>query len=737
MSFVGRHLQRLASVLAFFAWLAPSPLLAQTYKVLHAFERGDPLPTDSLLQGTTGTLYGVSQSGGIGNGALFKVEPDGSGYTVLHSFDGFDGREPLGSLVQGTDGALYGTTSWSNGAGNGGHVFSIQPDGSGFRTLAIIAQGSQSALVSAPDGTLYGTTTWGGDNNQGTVFKIKQDGSGLDAIHVFNGSDGQTPIGGLTLGPDGTLYGTTYYGGPNGAGVLFRLKGDGKGFAVLHTFGVGLFNPEGALALGPGGVLFGTTNGGYGGVYRINTDGSAYAALRTFALEDGVGPWSGLLLATDGLLYGTNIAGGPLAAVGTVYRMSPDGSAFTIVHPFSGTDGSYPKAGLIEGSDGLLYGCTTGRGARGALFRMAKDGSAFATFLSSAGIGGDEPSSGLVRGPDGTLYGTTQSGGQGFGSVFSVDSDGNGFSILHTFVGSDGAHPIGTLALLGGTLYGTTSTGGNQDKGAVFTLATDGSGFQVLHLFNGDDGESPEAGLLLASDGELYGTTPAGGASNLGTIYKTDTTGNFTLLHSLAAGEGRHPTAALIQGADGALYGTTTGNADKGTVFKVDPDGTGFTTLHYFTQGQGSRPYGRLVQSIEGALFGTTAFGGANDAGTAFRLYPDGTGFLTLHSFDSYYGEGLYPYTGLTMGGDGWLYGTTSFGGSLFDIAIPERGTLFRLKADGSGEFNSLLDQFSVVVSDGVAPTAAAIFDTATFVDNKKRWKAHIDISLSVAISVL
>lgn len=649
---------------------APAPVLGQTYRVIHSFEGPVPMPWNRLLQTSSGTLYGVTQDGGRGWGTVFRVEADGTGHKVLHSFNSFDGRYPLGALVQGAGGTLYGTTSST--------IFAIQPDGSGFRVLRDV--GSNQELVRTSDGTLYGV-------NFDSIFRVQEDGSGFATVHGF--SDGEQPSGPLTVGADGTLYGTTYYGGLYGRGTVFRLNGDGTGFSVLHSFGPWGF-PQGGLVWLPEGVLLGTVNFGYGGIFRINVDGSGAALLHVFTLETGRGPESGLMLASDGLLYGTTVQGGtsPLSSShGTIFRIAPDGGEFEVIHRFTGADGGRPRAGVIEGIDGLLYGCamTDGSTGHGAFYRLAIDGSEFTTLLTPGSTAGDEPTSGLAQDTTGRLHGTTVSGGLGYGTLYSVDPDGSNFTTLHRFTNDDGARPLGTLAVLGDTLFGTASSGGQNGYGSVFTLAVDGSEFKVLHLFDGSDGAWPHGELVVGIDDALYGTTSGGGVWGRGTVFKISTSGEFVILHSFGPDEGYSPSPALILGIDGALYGVTDGQ--HGTVFRIEKDGNGFCTLHQFQAGEGFSPRARLSQVRTGTLFGTTTFGGTADAGTVFRINPDGSGFSTLHSFGHY--EGALPQTGLTLGEDGWLYGATSFAGFVLDPALGERGILYRLKPDGS-DFNAL-----------------------------------------------
>lgn len=285
-------------------------------------------------------------------------------------------------------------------------------------------------------------------------------------------------------------------------------------------------------------------------------------------------------------------------------------------------DGASPYGSLIQGQDGALYGLTWGGGSKasGTVFRMNADATGYSVLYSFTNSpDGSAPDSGLAQGSDGVLYGTTYYGGANHaGTVFKLNTNGTGYAVLYSFTNSpDGAYPYaGLLQGRDGALYGTTYGGGASNLGTVFRINTDGSGYSRLHDFgNSPDGSTPFAGLVQGEDGMLYGTTSAGGVSLLGTVFAINTNGSgYSILHHFAgfSGDGGAPKAGVIQGADGALYGTTvmSGTAGDGTVFKVNTDGSGFMLLHSFTNSpDGSNPYGGLVQGGDGALYGTTTWG--------------------------------------------------------------------------------------------------------------------------------
>jgi uncharacterized repeat protein (TIGR03803 family) len=369
--------------------------------------------------------------------------------------------------------------------------------------------------------------------------------------------------------------------------------------------------------------------------------------------------------------------------------------AFTTLYSFTGgSDGAIPYAGLIL-SGNTLYGTTEygGSSGWGVVFAVHTDGTGFTNLHSfTGGSGGYYPLGELILSGN-TLYGTTPEGGSSFaGTVFKLNTNGTGFTTLHSFIyGSDGGYPNAGLILSGNTLYGTAGSGGLLGSGTVFKLQTNGTGFTNLHSFTAipylnytnSDGAGPQAGLILSGT-TLYGTANWGGSEGDGTVFKLNTNGTgFTNLHNFTrVSDGAYPVAELILSGN-TLYGTAVngGNADNGTVFKVNTDGTGFTNLHSFTaagdntssvpsNSDGANPQAGLILSGN-TLYGTATGGGSSDWGTVFAVNTNGTGFTNLHSFTGG-SDGAYPYAGLILSGN-TLYGTAVFGGS------SGNGTVFSL----------------------------------------------------------
>lgn len=366
-----------------------------SYRVLHSFGgSGDGSAPVAGLINVKGLLYGTTLEGGSyscdrlygGCGTVFSIVPSGT-ETVLHSFDGVDGKYPYAGLIN-VRGALYGTT-YQGGQGDGsgsGTVFSITPSG----TETVLHR--------------FGSTTY----------------------------DGDLPYAGL-LNVKGTLYGTTYYGGAYTIGIVYSITPSGTE-KVLYSFcGFNCYDglePQASL-IDVKGTLYGTTSGGgaigYGTVYKI-TRGGKESVLHSFGGSgDGTYPYAGMI-NVKGTLYGTTVAGGSsscryytLTGCGTVFSITPSGTE-RLLHSFAGgsADGANPVAGLLN-VNGTLYGTTKEGGAYGygAIFKITARGKETVLHSFAGGSGdGANPYAGLLKVKSG-FYGTTAGGGaNNDGTVF-------------------------------------------------------------------------------------------------------------------------------------------------------------------------------------------------------------------------------------------------------------------------------------------------------------------------------
>lgn len=368
----------------------------------------------------------------------------------------------------------------------------------------------------------------------------------------------------------------------------------------------------------------------HGALASSRLDDSPYfASLYSFkGGSDGGTPFSNLVEARDGNLYGTTAYGGS-SGQGNVFRVTLAGVE-TVLHTFNGNDGANPFGGLIVGRGGVFYGTTFDGGpdSAGTVFRMTITGTVTTLHVFSGGSDGRSPHD-LARGRDGNLYGTTSAAGANNNGVMYRITPRGKFTIVHTFSGgNDGGSPqSGLLLARDGNLYGTASQGGPSGPGvngygAVFRISPTGAFSTTYGFTGGSDGGQPLAGLAQGSDGNLYGTT----SNNFGTVFKLTTAGVLTTLHSFAFSDGTltQGAATLRQAHNGAFYSTAYGggtNNGYGTIYKITMAGA-FSVLHTFASSDGANPSAGLIQASNSLLYGATSYGGASGMGTIFRLPP-------------------------------------------------------------------------------------------------------------------
>jgi uncharacterized repeat protein (TIGR03803 family) len=386
--------------------ISATEISAQTFQVIHSFEgNSDGANPQASLVLDGNTLFGTTANGGTnGYGTVFKVNTDGTGYSILKSFTNSpDGANPVAGLVL-SSGILYGTTT-SGGSAGCGTVFKINTNGSDYIVLKSFTNSPDGAnpmaRLTLDAGILYGTTANGGASSNGTIFAETTDGSVFTILEDFpalvsgTNGDGANPQAEL-VEDSGMLYGTAVNGGTNGYGTVFKLQTSGSSFSVLKHFTGERYdgaNPYAGLILN-GGTLYGTTAGTAwlpigpfptrGEVFSIATNGTTFSVLCSFinvydfggifsigAIVPGFNPVGGLLL-NGNTLYGTTKLGGQDGSCGTIFEVNTDGGGFSTIKYYTyyanhtallSTDGSQPQAGLIF-SGGTFYGTTTYGGDR-------------------------------------------------------------------------------------------------------------------------------------------------------------------------------------------------------------------------------------------------------------------------------------------------------------------------------------------------------------------------------------
>jgi uncharacterized repeat protein (TIGR03803 family) len=376
--------------------------------------------------------------------------------------------------------------------------------------------------------------------------------------------------------------------------VFFALApAHAQTFTVLYTFTntANGFQPDAGLFRDAAGELYGTTQyggtaGGFGTVFKLDPNGDESVLYSFSGTPDAEDPYAGLIRDKSGNFYGTTIYGGTNGGFGTIFQLDSNGTE-TLLYSFAGTpDGTDPYGGLVRDGSGTLYGTTIfggTAGGYGTVFQLSAAGKLTLLHSFSGTPDGEDPYGGLVRDSAGNLYGTSLYGGSGggFGTVFKVNKAGK-MTLLHSFSGTpDGVNPHdGLLRDKAGNLYGTTIYGGaGGGYGTVFKLSPTGK-LTLLHSFSGDpDGVNPYARLARDGAGNLYGTTFYGGTSGYGTVFKVSKAGKMKVLHSFTyAPDGAHPIGGLVMDKAGNLYGTTSAGGDTscgfsgcGTVFEITP----------------------------------------------------------------------------------------------------------------------------------------------------------------------
>jgi uncharacterized repeat protein (TIGR03803 family) len=439
--------------------------------------------------------------------------------------------------------------------------------------------------------------------------------------------------------------------------------------------------------------------------------------------SDGAQPYAGLILSGN-TLYGTAWEGGS-SGYGTVFAVNTNGTGFTTLHSFTGgSDGARPYAGVIL-SGNTLYGTAAdgGSSGNGTVFKVNTNGAGFTILDSFIGGGlnvytniGDAPFGGLILSGN-TLYGTTAYGGSfGGGTVFAVNTDGTGLTTPYSFNSgvNDGVQPYAGLILSGNTLYGTTIFGASSFDGTVFAVNTDGTGYRTLHNFTGgSDGSEPFSGLILSGN-TLYGTAVGGGSSGTGTVFKLNTDGTgFTILYSFTAvpaypgpyinSDGAAPQAGLILSGN-TLYGTagSGGSSGKGTVFKLNTDGTSFSNLHSLNgSSDGAGPVAGLILSGN-TLYGTTFEGGSFGGGTVFSLkvLPP---YITIQPYSQSIAQGANATFEVTVGGNPALTYQWQFNGGNLATSTNASLTITNVQPWNAGSYDV------IVTNDYGAITSAVV----------------------------
>jgi uncharacterized repeat protein (TIGR03803 family) len=663
-------------------------------EILHEFELPGALPLAAVTEHSNGVFYGTTALGGTHNqGSLFSASPSG-GITLIHSFDGNDGKAPSNSLVEGGDGALYGTAP-EGGAFGFGTLFKITPEGIFTKLVDFTGSSGEApgsvpgSLVLHPDGNLYGIAKSGGSLENGTVFKYSLDGT-LTTLIEFSGADGDLP-GMEPVGPlafDGsTLYGATRFGGVNSNGVIFSVTTGGT-YQLLGAFTgnagsqIGA-NPSSGLIKHSDGNLYGSTEFGgsssFGVFYKIESSGANFAVLHHFSDQVGSKPSGSLVEDSSGALWGTTSTGGTLG-LGTLYSITTSGQHTKRVD-FSGVSGaatgSSPTGGVRKGADNRFYGTTSagGPGQRGTLFAYSLTGGYELLDDFTTDIGWSPSGAVSLNSQGERVLPLAEGGVSGNGLIVQI-TDTDSISPIASMPSSIGGNPNGILSSSGSDSIGISTSLGQTGRGSAFKLTASGE-LNLLSGFTSTAGEGFLGPLLLTVSSDAYGVSQAGGLGNNGALFKIDPVGNLTREFSFTGTggtrKGNTPRAPLAQTNDGMIYGVTQfgGMHDNGTLFRYSDSGVMETLFEFAATGPG-QPAGGLILAPNGKLYGTTREGGDSGAGTVFEFNSVTNELAVVASFTGESGAlpGSQPAGPLTLGIDGRIYGLTLQGGNGFGTAF-------------------------------------------------------------------
>jgi uncharacterized repeat protein (TIGR03803 family) len=679
-------------------------------------------PRGSLIQAKNGLLYGMASSGGANNlGSIFSYDPNTSALVKLIDFNGAtNGSAPSGSLMQSSSGKLFGLT-FSGGTNNTGVLFRFDPMTLNYTKLQdfggiITGSNPQGSLLQASNGKLYGMTTGGGAKGSGTIFEYDTLAATFTDKFDFDGTtQGGSPSGSLVEVVGGNLFGMTNLGGSGTSGILFEYNlGTATLTDKIDFTGSNGSSPQGSLMAASNGKLYGMTYSG-----GINNNGVLFEydpTLNSFAnkidfntASAGANPTSSLILASNGKLYGMTSAGGTYG-VGTLFEFDTITSSYTKKVDFDGpVNGFSPKGTLLQASNGKLYGMANSGGANndGVLFEYDPATSVFtkkANFLAAST--GSNPFGTLIQAKNGLLYGTTYNGGTlGNGTLFEYDPL---TASLTTKVNFDyaltGANPYSALLQVStGKLYGMTLNGGADSSGVLFSYDISTGICSKKMDFNYHvpaGGYNPNGALVEGANGKLYGLTTLGGASDNGVIFEYDTASSvYTVKHSLnGSSDGLSPQSSLVMASDKKLYGLASngGAVGYGTLFSFDPASGSFSKKDDFDLlTTGGVPYGDLLFICNALAITTQPVDTSKCVGNTTLMYVAAVGTALKYQW---YKNGV-----LIPGANSGTY-------PIHGLSLSDSGSYYCMLSNSCGSVNSAIEKLKVFAN----PTTPVITQNAS-----------------------
>lgn len=626
------------------------------HSAIHHFSKTDGSgPLGTLVKANDGKLYGVTQMGGTGDGTIFCVDPKTNKVSRLYNFQPANISQPFAGLMLASDGKLYGTTAHSKNIGaGGGSIFSFDPLTKTVVKLADL-EGTgivipKSAMVQLSNGLMYGISTFVGSDGKGAMFEFNPSTKKVEKIYEFFIDSGCIPNG-LTVGADQKLYGTAVLGGMilggSLGGVIYSFDPSTRKYTPIYNFSESTgSSPYGNLYLAKDGLFYGTavrSQNGRGVIFSFGAN-NTYRVLHEFkATEDGYPKGGFIEAASDGLMYA--LASGEGTGFGGIFSFSRQSGVYAFRASFVSGNGAAPYTGLVQAPNGKLYGTLTNSGVpgnSGSIFSIDTATGVSTQIYSFVEKDGSQIVNELTLGIDGKLYGVASRGGaKGVGSLFSFDPVTGKLTVLYSFDPVQGNSPSGKLALRNdnGLLYGITSYGGLNAYGTLFSFDPATKKYTKLYDFNNTQSGQPIGNLTIGNDGLLYGYTDQTFfiPDNRGAIYSFNpVTKQLSFLHTFTGWDGASPRGGLLISGN-KFYGVTNsgGTAFYGTIFSFDPVAKKLGVITNLTQANGTFPLGTLAAGSDGLLYGLTSAGGSAGAGVLFSVNPAKNTFKKLQNFNT------------------------------------------------------------------------------------------------------
>jgi uncharacterized repeat protein (TIGR03803 family) len=595
-----------------------------------------------------------------------------------------------------------------------------------FALILAVFNGLTLTGIIAQNSEFYGMTPTGGINNTGAIFKTDGNGNNFQVIFSFPSAYPHGQMGSLMLADNGKFYGTTFWGGAYGAGVIYEWD-PATGILTKKLDFEGGKNagyPSELIQAGNGKVYL-LTGGGENNMGTLSewdpVSNTLTKRLDFNSTDNGRDPDGSMVEMANGKLYGTTRYGGTYDA-GIFFEWDPASNTFTKKFDFDGGQLGFDPGIFCLAKNGKLYTVTVIDGGY-VLYEWDPDSNIYSEVFDFAieymNIGGAVP---LMQANNGKLYGMLSGGfNNGGGVLFELDLDSANSTKLLEFSMENGQHPGGMLVEGdNGKLYGMNNSGGNEGKGALFELDLVTHTFIKKMDFTGaENGSTPVGSLIKAENGKLYGKTAEGGAYNFGVLFEWDPgTDTFTKKFDFKGTEnGRYPRGSLVQVKNGNLYGTTEagGLYEKGMLFKLDPSSNTFTKILDFNGTEnGSTPTGYMIEADNGNLYGLTQRGDvgydtlhpAFENGVLFEFNPT-TETLTKKVDFNGFEKGSSPMASLVKANNGKLYGMTWSGGAFDEWFKLGFGVLFEY--DPVNDIYTKKMDFNPFQNDGFAPGASLI----------------------------